>query len=38
MTTNANLFHIIADSLIDAHGQDATEWLECVSGQKRPLF
>ena len=29
MTTNANLIHVIADALIDAHGQDATEWLEC---------
>ena len=29
MTTNANLIHVIADTLIEAHGQDATEWLEC---------
>ena len=29
MTTNNNLIHAIADALIEAHGQDATEWLEC---------
>ena len=29
MTTNVNLIHVIADALIEAHGQDATEWLEC---------
>ncbi len=29
MTTNANLIHVIADTLIEAHGQDATDWLEC---------
>ena len=30
MTANTNLIHIVADALIEAHGQDATEWLECV--------
>ena len=29
MTANTNLIHAIADALIEAHGQDATEWLEC---------
>ena len=29
MTTNANLIHAITDALIEAYGQDATEWLEC---------
>ena len=29
MTTNANLIHAIADALIEAQGQDGTEWLEC---------
>ena len=29
MTTNANLIHAITDALIEAHGQDATEWLDC---------
>ena len=29
MTTNADLIHAIADALIEAQGQDATEWLEC---------
>ena len=29
MTTNANLIHAIAEALIETHGQDATEWLEC---------
>ena len=28
MTTNTNLIHAIADALIEAHGQDGTEWLE----------
>ena len=29
MSTSADLFHSIADALIEAHGQNATEWLEC---------
>ena len=29
MTTNTNLIHAIADALIETHGQDGTEWLEC---------
>ena len=29
MTMNTHLIHAIADALIEAHGQDATEWLEC---------
>ena len=29
MTTDDSLIHAIADALIEAHGQDATEWLEC---------
>ena len=29
MTANSNLVHAIADALIEAHGRDATEWLEC---------
>ena len=29
MTTSADLIHAIADALIEAHGQDATEWLDC---------
>ena len=29
MTRNANLFHAIADPLIEAHGQNAAEWLAC---------
>ena len=29
MTPNTKLIHAIADALIEAHGQDATEWLEC---------
>ena len=29
MTANTNLIHAIADALIEAHGQDATEWVEC---------
>ena len=29
MTTNTYLLHAIADALIETHGQDATEWLEC---------
>ena len=29
MTANSNLLHTIADALIEAHGQDTTEWLEC---------
>ena len=29
MIANTNLIHAIADALIEAHGQDATEWLEC---------
>ena len=28
MSTNADLFHAIADALMKAHGQDATEWIE----------
>lgn len=27
--TNTYLLHAIADALIETHGQDATEWLEC---------
>ena len=29
MSTNANLIHAIADALIEAHGQNAAELLEC---------
>ena len=29
MTANIHLIHAIADALIEAHGEDATEWLEC---------
>ena len=29
MATNTNLIHAIADALIETHGQDGTEWLEC---------
>ena len=29
MRTNADLFQAIADALIEAHGQNATEWLKC---------
>ena len=29
MTTNTNLIHAIADVLIETHGQDGTEWIEC---------
>ena len=29
MTTNTHVIHAIADALIETHGQDATEWLEC---------
>ena len=29
MTTNSYLIHAIADILIEAHGQDGTEWLQC---------
>ena len=29
MSANTHLVHAIADALIEAHGQDATEWLEC---------
>jgi len=29
MKMNTHLIHAIADALIEAHGQDATEWLEC---------
>ena len=29
MTTNTNFIHTIDDALIEAHGQDAMEWLEC---------
>ena len=29
MNSNTHLIHAIADALIEAHGQDATEWLEC---------
>ena len=29
MTMNTHHIHAIADALIKAHGQDATEWLEC---------
>ena len=29
MARNTHLIHAIADALIEAHGQDATEWLEC---------
>ena len=28
MTANIHLIHAIADALIEAHGEDATEWLE----------
>ena len=31
MTANTNLVHATTDALIEAHGQDATEWLECGS-------
>jgi len=29
MNANTHLVHAIADALIEAHGEDATEWLEC---------
>ena len=29
MARNTHLIHAIADALIETHGQDATEWLEC---------
>ena len=29
MNANTHLIHAIADALIEAHGEDATEWLEC---------
>ena len=29
MTTNTNLIHAIAGALIETHGQDGTEWIEC---------
>ena len=29
MTANIHLIDAIADALIEAHGEDATEWLEC---------
>ena len=29
MTTYIALIHAIADALIEAHGQDGTEWLKC---------
>ena len=29
MARNTHLIHAIADALIEAHGQDATEWLDC---------
>ena len=29
MNANTQLIHVIADALIEAHGEDATEWLEC---------
>ena len=30
MSTSADLIHTIADALIEAHGQNSKEWLECV--------
>ena len=35
MFTNGNLNHAIADALIQAYGQDATEWLECGTARWR---
>ena len=29
MATSTNLIHASADALIETHGQDGTEWLEC---------
>ena len=29
MSANTHLIHAIADALIEVHGSDATEWLEC---------